>query len=97
MNKELKDFIEDNFDFLVKLYNRYIRFILRKSEPLEYYASPYMNLSGYPSDKFIIFCTRYFNKKYQKNFPFSKTKESFFVKIYQYARLFLIFLLSIFN
>ena len=94
MKIELKYFIEENFDFLVKLYNRYIRYCLRKSTPLEYYASPYMNLTGYPSDKFLLFCTKYYNKKYNKNLHINISKDKIIVKLYLYTKLIFLFLFS---
>lgn len=94
MNKEFKYFIENNFDFLVKLYNRYVRYCLRSSSPLEYYASPYMNLVGYPSDKFIVFCAKYYNKKYNKNIIINVTKNRIASSIYLYLKLIFLFLVS---
>jgi len=99
MDREFKNFVENNFDFLVKLYNRYIRYCLRDSSSIEYYASPYMNLVGYPSDKFMFFCIKYYNKKYNKNLDTNIIKENIIINIYLYLRLVLFFLLSsvIFN
>jgi len=94
MNIEFKYFIEDNFDFLVKLYNRYIRYSLRKSTPIEYYASPYMNLTGYPSNKFIIFCMKYYNKKYHKSLNIKIDKDRYMIKLYLYFKMLFLFLFS---
>lgn len=94
MDNELKNFIEDNFDFLVKLYNRYIRYILRESSVIEYYASPYMNLLGYPSSKFITFCIKYYNKKYNRNILIKHEKSSAINNLYLYIKLLIIFIFS---
>lgn len=99
MDREFKNYVEDNFDFLVKLYNRYIKYSLRNSSPVEYYASPYMNLVGYPSDKFMVFCTKYYNKKYNKSLKINITKERKIINLYLYLKLVFFFILSplIFN
>jgi hypothetical protein len=94
LNSEFKYFLEDNFDYLVRLYNRYIRYSLRKSTPIEYYASPYMNLTGYPSDKFIIFCMKYYNKKYNKSLNIKIVKDKYTIKLYLYFKMLFLFLFS---
>jgi hypothetical protein len=95
MNSELKYFIESNYDFLVKLYNRYVGYVLRDVSDIEYYASPYMNLIGYPSYNFIYFCKTYYNKKYNKKLSYIVKEEiTFKTSIYLYIKLVFLFLFS---
>ena len=89
-----KKFIENNFDHLVKFYNRYIRYKLRKSSSIEYYASPFMNLDGYPSDKFLFFCNKIYNKKNNTCLKTDYKKQSLSISLYKYIKIFLLFLLS---
>jgi hypothetical protein len=94
MNYNLKIYIEENFDYLVNLYNRYIRFITRNHSPVEYYASPYMNLIGYPSDEFISFCTLIFNKKFKQRLSINISKKNCIFNLSQYLKLFFIYFFS---
>ena len=94
MDKELKFFIENNFDFLVRLYNRYVRFMMRYGDDVEYYASPMMNLQGYPSEYFLSFCTRYYNKKQQGSYSFIVKKKSVVKSFFRYGKLIFVFFFS---
>ena len=94
MDRELKIFIENNFDFLVNLYNRYIRYLLRKSLIVEYYASPYMNLKGYPSPIFVNFCQKYYNKKNNVDSQYNHLKINFIKNIFFYFKLLFLFFFS---
>lgn len=92
LNRDVKLFIEKNFDYLVELYNRYIKFCLRKSTPIEYYASPYMNLVGYPSNDFINFCTIVYNKRNRTNYLTIEKNYHFIHSFFAYGKLLFLFL-----
>ena len=94
MDREFKAYIEQEFDYLVKLYNRYIRRFLKDVSPLEYYASPYMNLVGYPSENFLYFCAQSYNKKYQKNIRYKPSSIKIFRSLYHYVKLLFLFTFS---
>lgn len=89
-----KEFTENNFDYLVKFYNRYIRYKLRKSNAIEYYASPYMNHNGYPSDEFLFFCNKIYNKKNNISLTTDFKKQSKYISFIKYIKIFLLFFLS---
>jgi len=92
LHKDVKLFIEKNFDYLVTLYNRYIRFCLKKSNPIEYYATPTMNLIGYPSNDFVNFCTLIYNKRNKTTHKISKEKQNILYNIFSYMKLLFLFL-----
>ena len=94
MDRGFKLFVEKRYDFLVELYNRYIKFQLKKNSDIEYYSSPYMNLIGYPDEEFINFCKVYYNKKFSKNILVNKKKMSFVREFFSYLKLVIIFVTS---
>jgi len=94
MQKKQKEYIEENFDFLVELYNRYVRFIYKNKSTLEYYSSPLMNLIGVPSDEFNVFCIRYYNRKFSQISPESIKSNSILYSLLRAAKIILIYFYS---
>jgi hypothetical protein len=90
IDPEVKVFIENNFDYIVTLWNRFIRYKSMKLDDLFYYSSPIVSGMGYPPRSIVSLGIILYIKKRQKSYMVLHTNRSELIAYYtkSYFRLF---------
>ncbi|MCT4616231.1 MAG: hypothetical protein N4A49_15340 [Marinifilaceae bacterium] len=91
-NKIIAEYVHNNYEHIVEVYNRYISFIFRDKEIDSYYLSPFMNLQGVPSQEFECFCIRYFQKSSGANILKTYQKNNFLNPIFKFIKFILVYI-----
>jgi len=90
IDPDVKVFIEKNFDYIVTLWNRFIRYKSMKLDDLFYYSSPIVSGMGYPPRSIVSLGIILYIKRRQRSYMVLHTKRRELIAYYtkSYFRLF---------